>query len=255
MMDAYFNNTELKSFFDDTFPKNIIIDFKSIYSYATFENNGYVAKFIIYPPSSDPVDSESVPVQYFPTSDPKEITVSFVSDFLPVYFNNSLKKFKQEHLYKIIKKPLSRDAYYTYFDSKIDEIDIWIKKIKSLYDSGVLKELQKDITTELLNLRTEFESHLPKSLENFNDDKIKLKMGKNEIYFLFKYLNNKGFIENSEFTNDRISELLEKHFLFHNKKLKSYEEISGMKKYIQNLERDKYRKNNEDNFNDFELPS
>lgn len=253
-MIANVDKTELKLFFVDSFPENMLKDFKSIYSYATIENQGYDIRYIIYPASSDVV-ANSNPIQYYPSSNPKEVKVNFFDDFLPVYFENSLKKYKQEYLYEIIKQPLSRDATYTFLDSKIDEIQIWIEKTKSLYNLKGLKEFQKATTKELQNLRIEFESHLPKSLENFNHDKIKLKMGKNEIYFLFKYLNNKGFIESSEFTNDRVSELLEKHFLFYDKKLKSYQEIRGMKKYIQNLERDKFRKNNEDNFNDFELPS
>lgn len=246
----FYPECTLDSFFSKTGIEYHFRVFQSGKSYGMDKIEGNEATYSFNPPSEDIIEKDEIPVQYYPERESKELKINFFEDFLPSQFKRSFKKEVSKINCDLDSLSIPDENKYKFISEKSEIFYRWLELSKELFESAELKTLRGTIDFELSDYIKELEARKPYRFEDFSKDKIKLRFGKNEIYFLFKSLYTFKKIPSSDFETRRIAELLEKHFMFYDNKLKDYKEITGMYKYIQNLERDLQRKNEENKFDE-----
>lgn len=164
--------------------------------------------------------------------------VRFKEDFLLGLLEDLKIDFKRNTL-KTIKDTLNydREKQYLFLSEEIVHLEEAKYKTFNLSHLQIIKE---EFDAVLDNLTLFLEDLKPKHLQDFTKDKIKFKISKKDVCFIFSELYKQDIIADIE-DEKRLAELLEKHFLYYDKTIKEYKGMVSADNYLKKLRSDKFR--------------
>jgi len=164
--------------------------------------------------------------------------VRFKEDFLLGLIQELKLNYKNE-IVNTIKGELNYDIdkQYLFISEELVKLEEIKSKIPHLYH---LQFIVEELDDAVNNLTHFLEGLKPKQLQDFTKDKIKFKIPKKDVCFIFSEFYKQNIIADIE-DEKRLAELLEMHFLYYDKTTKEYKEMVSSDNYLKKLRSDKFR--------------
>ncbi|MDI6050583.1 hypothetical protein QLS31_12145 [Flavobacterium sp. XS2P24] len=151
----------------------------------------------------------------------KEFITSNIETLAIITINQITSRIKKDFLHN----ELERKSYITLTIQNIKNLDIQISNAIYLSkDINILLSGQLELVLDYL-----YENNLSENLFKF-DEKIQLKMNKNDILAFFILLRQKGIIKYPY--NAELGKLIDNHFLYYDKTTDDYKEIQHSNKLL-----------------------
>jgi len=168
--------------------------------------------------------------------------IRFKEDFL----SGLIEELKIEFKKRIINSLKSEFAYdvewkYLFISEELLNLEEYRTRLPELIHLEIIKE---ELDAAVENIRDFLEDLKPKHREDFSKDKIKFKISQKDLIFLFKKLIQLNIITHAD--DKRLGELLEKHFLYYDRKTKDYKEMTSVYNYILKIGNDEFRQPSEE---------